>query len=153
MLRFSIAGTMVLALMPATAVPAQADEPQYARLECVGLYCRIVPALTAPRPAAVDARPRAWCGWWLRHEVRRDPGPAFNLARKWVHWGYPARPAAGVVAVWPHHVGLITGRTAAGLWIVKSGNDRSAVRERPRSLAGAIAFRVEQRRARLSRAR
>ena len=142
MLRSSIAGALALALMlPATAT-AQAGEPQHGRLECVGLYCRIVHMPTLLRPA-VDRRPRAWCGWWLRHEVRRDPGLAYNLAREWAHWGHRARPAAGVVVVWPHHVGLITGRTAAGRWMVKSGNDGNAVRERPRSLAGAIAFRAE----------
>jgi len=142
MLRSSIAGALALALMLHATMTAQAREPQYARFECIGLRCRLVHVLTAPRPAA-DGRPRAWCGWWLRHEVRRDPGPAYNLARQWAHWGQPARPAEGVVVVWPHHVGLITGRTAAGLWMVKSGNDGNAVRERPRSLAGAIAFRVE----------
>ena len=46
----------------------------------------------------------------------------------------------GVIVVWAHHVGLITGRTD-GQWIVKSDNDGHAVRERPRSVAGAIAFR------------
>jgi len=41
-----------------------------------------------------------------------------------------------------YHVGMITGRTANGQWIVKSGNDGGGVaRERPRSIAGAIAFR------------
>jgi hypothetical protein len=46
------------------------------------------------------------------------------------------------VVVWPHHVGMITGRTPDGQWIVKSGNDGGGVaRERPRSVAGAIAFR------------
>ena len=138
MLRSSIAGALALALMLHATVTAQAREPQYARFECIGLYCRLVHT----RPVG-DARPRAWCGWWLRHEVPRDPGPAYNLARHWAHWGYPARPAAGAVVVWPHHGGLITGRVATGLWIVKSGNDGNAVRERPRSLAGAIAFRIE----------
>jgi len=86
-------------------------------------------------------RPRAWCGWFARRMVGQDPGPAFNLARNWVRWGRPAAPAVGVMVVWSHHVGMITGRTADGRWIVKSGNDGHAVRERPRSLAGAIAFR------------
>ena len=43
--------------------------------------------------------------------------------------------------VWPHHVGLITGQTAGGEWIVRSGNDGGRVRERPRSVAGAV-FRI-----------
>jgi hypothetical protein len=46
------------------------------------------------------------------------------------------------MVVWSHHVGMITGRTSDGQWIVKSGNDGHGVRERPRSLAGAIAFRA-----------
>jgi hypothetical protein len=43
--------------------------------------------------------------------------------------------------VWPHHVGIITGQSPDGQWIVHSGNDGGAVRTRPRSLAGVIAFR------------
>jgi hypothetical protein len=86
-------------------------------------------------------RPRAWCGWYARTLVGQDPGPGFNLARNWARWGRPARPGVGVMVVWPHHVGMITGQTPDGHWIVKSGNDGSAVRERPRSIAGAIAFR------------
>ena len=42
--------------------------------------------------------------------------------------------------VWRHHVGVITGRSGSG-WIVKSGNDGNRVRERVRSISGAIAFR------------
>jgi hypothetical protein len=42
--------------------------------------------------------------------------------------------------VWRHHVGIITGRSG-NQWIVKSGNDGNTVRERPRSISGAIAFR------------
>jgi hypothetical protein len=45
------------------------------------------------------------------------------------------------VVVWSSHVGVITGRTSSGQWVVKSGNDGGRVRERPRSVAGAV-FRV-----------
>jgi len=86
-------------------------------------------------------RPGAWCGWYARSMVGHDPGPGFNLARNWARWGRPSGPGVGVMVVWAHHVGMITGRTPDGHWIVKSGNDGHAVRERPRSLAGAIAFR------------
>jgi hypothetical protein len=87
-------------------------------------------------------RPRAWCGWFARSLVGSDPGPEYNLARNWTHWGRSASPGVGVVVVWPHHVGMITGRTPDGQWVVKSGNDGGGVaRERPRSIAGAIAFR------------
>jgi len=88
-------------------------------------------------------RPRAWCGWYARSLVGSDPGPDYNLARNWTHWGRSASPGVGVIVVWPHHVGMITGRTSDGHWIVKSGNDGGGVaRERPRSIAGAIAFRA-----------
>lgn len=89
-----------------------------------------------------DGRPRAWCGWYMRQQVGSDPGPAYNLARNWAHWGSPASgPCIDCVVVWGHHVGKIVGRTATG-WLVNSGNDGGTVRTRERSIAGAIAFRV-----------
>lgn len=85
-------------------------------------------------------RPARWCGWWLGRQLgmpRRD----LWLARNWASAGSNAgRPGIGVVVVWRHHVGIITGRVGSQ-WIVKSGNDGHAVRERVRSIAGAIAFR------------
>jgi hypothetical protein len=87
----------------------------------------------------VGARPSRWCGWWMRTQM--GGGPEYNLAHNWTSWGHPSGPRVGAVVVWPHHVGLITGRTAGGEWIVKSGNDGGRVRERPRSVAGAV-FRV-----------
>jgi hypothetical protein len=65
-------------------------------------------------------------------------GPELNLARNWKNWGRPSGPQVGAVVVWSSHVGIITGRTANGQWIVKSGNDGGRVRERPRSVAGAV---------------
>jgi hypothetical protein len=63
------------------------------------------------------------------------------LARNWASVGSNAgQPDVGVVVVWRHHVGIITGRQG-NQWVVKSGNDGRAVRERVRSIAGAIAFR------------
>ncbi len=53
----------------------------------------------------------------------------------------PVGQRVGAVVVWPNHVGIITGRAANGQWIVKSGNDGGMVRERPRSVAGAV-FRI-----------
>ena len=92
--------------------------------------------------AVLGGRPRAWCGWYHRQQVGVDPGPRFNLARAWAGWGVNAGgPGVGVTVVWPHHVGMVTGRAPDGRWIVKSGNDSNMVRERPRSLAGAISFR------------
>jgi hypothetical protein len=86
------------------------------------------------------ARPAAWCGWEMRRLVGRDPGPAYNLARNWAHWGQGGAPGVGAVVVWPHHVGKIVGREN-GQWVVESGNDGHAVRTRPRSISGAIAIR------------
>lgn len=85
-------------------------------------------------------RPRAWCGWWLsRHLGMHDR--RLWLARNWAGVGRHSHgPAIGAIVVWRHHVGIITGRTDRG-WVVKSGNDGNAVRERVRSVAGAIAFR------------
>jgi hypothetical protein len=87
-------------------------------------------------------RPRAWCGWYMRGQVAGDPGPTYNLARSWAHYGANAGgPRVGAIVVWSHHVGKIVGEEN-GQWIVQSGNDGHAVRTRPRSLAGAIAFRT-----------
>jgi hypothetical protein len=84
-----------------------------------------------------DARPRAWCGWWMRQQLgvadRR-----FNLARSWASYGRPsAGPCVGCLVVWRHHVGRITGHDGRN-WIVTSGNDGHAVRTRARSVAGAV---------------
>jgi hypothetical protein len=86
-------------------------------------------------------RPRAWCGWYMRSHVGSDPGPSYNLARSWAHYGSnTGGPSVGAIVVWRQHVGKIVGQEN-GQWIVESGNDGHAVRTRPRSVAGAIAFR------------
>lgn len=85
-------------------------------------------------------RPAAWCGWEMRRLVGADPGPTYNLARNWAHWGKPGAAGVGAVVVWPHHVGKIVGRER-GEWIIESGNDGHAIRTRPRSIGGAIAIR------------
>jgi hypothetical protein len=84
-------------------------------------------------------RPGRWCGWWMR--TRRGGGSELNVAWNWSRWGRPSTPQVGAVVVWRHHVGEITGRAANGQWIVRSGNDGGRVRERPRSVAGAV-FRI-----------
>lgn len=86
--------------------------------------------------AGGGGRPRAWCGWWMRTQL--GGGPEYNLAANWRHYGRPSGPRVGAVVVWPHHVGMITGRSANGMWIVKSGNDGNAVRERAMSVSGAV---------------
>jgi hypothetical protein len=90
-----------------------------------------------------DARPRKWCGWFMRqifHVADRE----YNRAAKWAHWGrWSAGPRVGAVVVWWHHVGLIEGGPdLRGQWLVRSGNDANAVRTRYMSLAKAIAFRM-----------
>jgi len=90
--------------------------------------------------ARLGGRPAAWCGWEMRQLVSGDPGPAFNLARNWAHWGQTGPAGVGAVVVWSHHVGKIVGQEG-GEWIIESGNDGNRVRTRPRSIAGAIAIR------------
>jgi hypothetical protein len=96
-----------------------------------------------PRWAARwTAKPRAWCGWWLaRKKGIRDA--RLNRAAAWAHlYGSPSRPQPGAVVVWRHHVGELVSHVSGNIWIVRSGNDGNAVRERARSVAGAIAFRA-----------
>ena len=89
----------------------------------------------------LDPRPRAWCGWWLRHHL----GVAdrlYNEARAWAHYGHRASgPAPGVIAVYPHHVGIVVSVPGPGRMVMKSGNDGHAVRTRERSTRGVIAWR------------
>ena len=111
----------------------------------VGAAILLAIAFTAPTHAFFSnygPRPQKWCGWQMRKEVWSDPGPAFNRAIEWKRYGTAARgPAVGVIVVWPHHVGKIVGRDETGRWIVRSGNDGGALRERARSLRGVVAFR------------
>jgi hypothetical protein len=84
---------------------------------------------------------RAWCGSYLSGYLGKSDR-RLALAREWAKEGSNAGgPGIGVVVVWPHHVGIITGQAANGQWLVHSGNDGGAVRTRPLSLRGAIAFR------------
>ncbi len=86
-------------------------------------------------------RAHAWCGTYMsRYFGKSDRRLA--LAREWAREGSNAGgPGIGVVVVWPHHVGVITGQSADGQWIIHSGNDGGAARTRARSVARAIAFR------------
>jgi hypothetical protein len=85
-------------------------------------------------------RPRAWCGWQMRQLVGSDPGPQFNLARNWAHWGQAGPPGIGAVVVWAHHVGKIVGQEN-GQWIIQSGNDGNRMRTRALPIGNAIAIR------------
>ena len=91
------------------------------------------------RHSGVGPRPRRWCGWWMR--TQRGGGPEFNVAWNWRKYGRPTAAQVGAVVVWRHHVGEIVGRAPNGMWIVRSGNDGGRVRERARSVAGAV-FRI-----------
>lgn len=94
----------------------------------------------APRAVSgVGPRPSRWCGWWMRTQL--GGGAEFNVAWNWRKYGSPTQPQVGAVVVWRHHVGIITGRAANGKWIVKSGNDGGKVKERARSVSGAV-FRI-----------
>jgi hypothetical protein len=92
-------------------------------------------ATTHADTSGLGPRPTQWCGWYMRS--LRGGGPEFNVAATWRSYGSPAQPQVGAVVVWDHHVGLITGRTASGEWIVKSGNWSNRVHEGARSIAGA----------------
>lgn len=103
----------------------------------VGLF--LLSLITAA-DADYGPRPARWCGFFMR--TRHGGGPEYNLAANWAHRGHADRPHVGAIVVWPHHVGEIVGRDGrSGLWIILSGNDGNAVRERPRSIDGAIAIR------------
>lgn len=86
-----------------------------------------------------NSKPGAWCGWYMRQLF--GGGPELNLAANWAKVGRAVVAEIGAIVVWPHHVGLIVGKADNGQFIVKSGNDGHAIRERARSIAGAIAFR------------
>jgi hypothetical protein len=98
--------------------------------------------LDSPHKSA-DGRPSAWCGWEMRQLVGGNPGPEYNLARNWAHWGRPASgPAPGVIGVMAHHVFKVVQVMGNGTVLAISGNDGHAVRTRPRSTAGVIAWRM-----------
>jgi hypothetical protein len=97
----------------------------------------------SPSHRVADGRPAAWCGWEMRHLVGGDPGPEYNLARNWAHWGQRASgPAPGVIGVMAHHVFKVIQVLGPGTVLAISGNDTHAVRVRPRSTAGVIAWRA-----------
>jgi hypothetical protein len=110
----------------------------YAGYGVSGQQYSVEPQRTASYGAG--PRPSAWCGWEMRQLVGGDPGPSYNLARNWAHWGRSGPAGIGAVVVWPHHVGKIVGQEN-GQWVIESGNDGHALRSRARSIGGAIAVR------------
>lgn len=92
----------------------------------------------------VGPRPGRWCGWFMQRDTgvtSRGTGLNLNRAIMWARVGQPSSPGVGTIVVWRHHVGKIVGG-APGAWVVRSGNDGHRVRERVRSISGAVAFRA-----------
>ena len=107
----------------------------------VALVCALTTEANARHYRHHHGYARAWCGLYMSKYFGKSD-PRLALARQWAREGRNAGgPGVGVVVVWPHHVGVITGKTPEGHWVVHSGNDGGAVRTRARSVAGAIAFR------------
>lgn len=109
---------------------------------------RIVHDDPGPNVAAAKADGEPWCGAWMADHLHIVGQEARNLwlARNWSHYGSAANgPDIGVIVVWPHHVGVITGGER-GHWLVTSGNSggwrgHRYVTEHIRSMSGVIAFR------------
>ncbi len=106
------------------------------------------PYKATPRPhfehVGIGPRPRKWCGWFMQKDTgvtSRSTGRNLNMAREWRHVGRATAAGIGAIVVWAGHVGRIVGGSP-GKWVVRSGNDSNAVRERVRSVANAIAFRA-----------
>ncbi len=91
--------------------------------------------------ASHDPRPRAWCGYWMRHR-HGVADRAYNLARKWAAWGSAASgPCKGCIGVQPHHVFEVVEVIGPGKVLAISGNDGNRVRTRIRSTRHVIAWR------------
>jgi ABC-type nickel/cobalt efflux system permease component RcnA len=83
----------------------------------------------------------AWCGCYLRHYFGLSDRN-LNRAIMWAGVGRSTYPHAGAIVVWHHHVGVMkSDPDARGVATVLSGNDGRGVRERPRSIREAVAFR------------
>jgi hypothetical protein len=103
----------------------------------LALACMATPAAASGRPHGC---PRAWCGCWLAHHLGLSDRSLW-LARNWARKGRRvAGPAPGVIAVYPHHVGLVKAVAGPGRIVLLSGNDGRQVRERERSSRGVIAW-------------
>ena len=88
-----------------------------------------------------DPRPRAWCGWYLRH-LLGVADRSYNLAINWLHYGRPhPGPCVGCIAVGHHHVARIVGYQS-GQWVTEDGNYNGRAHVGPRSLRWAIAYRT-----------
>lgn len=105
---------------------------------------KAAPRLHFERVGGIGPRPGKWCGWFMQHETgvtSKATGRNLNRAIEWRHVGRATSAGIGAIVVWANHVGKIIGGSP-GKWIVRSGNDGRAVRERVRSVANAVAFRA-----------
>lgn len=85
---------------------------------------------------------RRWCGCFLASYLGIDNKELWR-ATKWTSMGKRvSKPVRGAVAVYPHHVGVITDVPGPGQIVLLSGNDGGQVRERARSTKGVIAYVV-----------
>lgn len=142
-----------VAPVPAAVVSPMVDD-RYANLRAPEAYgsamvrgYRAFSGLAARAGQYLGTNPtgwaRVWCGKFLRLIVPRDPGPAYDVARNWKHYGAPAHgPVAGAIGVMPHHVGIVLGRCEGGGVLLRSGNHRKRVGDGCYSAARFIAFRV-----------
>lgn len=104
----------------------------------------LTPSFLGAYQGDIGPRPHRWCGWFMQADTgvtSKATGRNLNMAREWRHVGSATTAGIGAIVVWAHHVGRIVGGSP-GKWVVRSGNDGRAVRERVRSVAGAIAFRA-----------
>ena len=113
-----IAAVMAIALSPADAKPRRSD---------AGIFQiggDVVPAsrrVHRARASHTNARPRAWCGWWVRQQ-KNISDPKFNIAHNFMQWGRASFPHVGAVGVMKRrHVGIVVGTCSGGV-LLKSGN-------------------------------
>lgn len=89
------------------------------------------------RGSSMGPRPSRWCGWWMGTQ-RGYSDRRLNLAWNWSKLFPRTQPAPGAVVVWRGHVGELVAHVKGDIWIVRSGNDGKRVRERARSVRGAV---------------
>lgn len=126
--------------------PADAGPRRHRQVQTV--HTHVESSVIAFMRRHLDGNPtgwaRVWCGRMLDIALRATGhAPGSNLARAYARYGRPARgPAPGVIGVQRHHVFVVTKVVGRGRVVAISGNDSRRVRERVRSTAGVIAWRV-----------
>ena len=114
------AAVMAIALSPADARPRKSDVGIFQNSD-VGVSMSRRLHRTGYRHT--NARPRAWCGWFVRQQ-KGVSDPKFNLAHNWMQWGRASFPHVGAVGVMKRrHVGIVVGTCTGGV-LLKSGNTR-----------------------------